>query len=118
MNRLYEDFFRMLLSNSDRLQEYVNELYSGDEFNSDDLNQIFGVLKKEGLISCQYADNRAWVHSITFVGKHYFDDKESDNPRLIELIDHVSEVEKAFHTDGGGKGFREVEEIHDTQIFQ
>ena len=118
MKRIYEDFFRMLLSNSDHLQEYVNELYSGDEFANDDLNQIFGVLKQEGLISCQYADNRAWVRCITFAGKHYFDDEESDKPRLIELIDQVSEVEKAFHTVGGGKGFPEVEEIHDTQVFQ
>lgn len=118
MNQIYEDFFRMLLSNSDRLQECVDELYSGDKFSNDDLNQIFGTLKKEGLISCQYANNRAWVRCITFAGKHYFDAEESDKPRLIELIDQASEVEKAFHTVGGEKGFPEVEEIHDTQVFQ
>ena len=83
------------------------------------MNSIFGVLKSEGFIACNYADNRAWVGQITFEGKHYFDDKKLlvGKLRLIELIDETDEIEKAFHTVGGG-GVPEVEEIHDTEVFQ
>ena len=61
----------------------------------------------------------AWVGQITFEGKHYFDDKKLlvGKLRLIELIDETDEIEKAFHTVGGG-GVPEVEEIHDTEVFQ
>ena len=27
-----------------------------------------------------YADNRAWVHSITYKGKHYFDEGQNNMP--------------------------------------
>ena len=52
----------------------------------------------------------AWVGQITFEGKHYFDDKKLlvGKLRLIELIDETDEIEKAFHTVGGG-GVPEVE---------
>lgn len=78
MDRVYEDFFRKLLSNADNLSEYVDSLYKSDEYTEEDLNHIFGVLKKNGLISCYYADNRAWVLSITFTGKHYFNQEQNN----------------------------------------
>ena len=56
------------------------------------------MLKRESLIVCNYADNRAWVSQITYEGKHYFDDKKqlADKFRLIELIDETEEIEKIF----------------------
>ena len=114
MERIYVDFFRELLKNSGQLSSYVDALYEGDEYSEDDLNHIFGVLKKEGLIVCNYADNRAWVHSITFTGKHFFDVPKL--PRLAELIDESDEIEKMFHAVGVGAA--SVETIYDVQAFQ
>lgn len=120
MDKIYEMFFRELLKHDDNISEYVDSLYAGKEYSDDDLNHIFGVLKREGLILCQYFDNRAWVQQITFTGKHYFDDitEENNKPRLIELIEQIEDVERAFHTVGGGRGMPQVEEIYDTQRFQ
>lgn len=78
MDTLYEDFFRKLLDNAANLSGYVDSLYAGSEYSDDDLNHIFGILKKSGLITCVYADNRAWVHGITFDGKHYFDQEQAN----------------------------------------
>ena len=80
MDRLFEDFFHSLLENSDNLSEYVDSLYRDSQYSEEDLNQIFGVLKRQGLITCMYADNRAWVHSITYKGKHYFDEGQNNMP--------------------------------------
>ena len=118
MEKIYEDFFYRLLQNVDNLSDYVDSLYKSNEFTDNDLNQIFGALKKEGLISCLYADDRAWVQQITFKGKHYFDNtRTSKVPRLLELIAQMDNVENAFH-EVGGNGIPKVDEIHDTQIFQ
>lgn len=120
MDSIYEDFFHELLTNADHLSAYVDSLYSDDTYSEDDLNHIFGVLKKEDLVSCVYADNRAWIHNITFKGKHYFDDKPKisvDKPRLLELIDAIDNVEKCFHKSSG-LGFSKVEVIYDIQDFQ
>lgn len=118
MEKVYKDFFYKLLVNADNLSAYVDSLYKCKEFSEDDLNQIFGVLKKEGLIGCLYADDRAWVQQITFKGKHYFDNENITKvPRLIELIEQIDAVEEAFHTVGGN-GTPKVDEIHDTQLFQ
>lgn len=120
MKKIYEKFFRKLLANAEHLASYVDSLYSGNKFSENDLNHIFGILKSEGLITCVYADNRAWVHDITFKGKHYFDEEvqERENkPRLIDLIDQTNEIEKLFHMVGG-KGIPEVSQIYDIQEFQ
>ena len=117
MDKKYIEFFRKLLAESDNLSDYVDSLYKGDEYTEEDLNHIFGVLKNEGLIVCQYADNRAWVHSITFDGKHYFDDEDEAKPRIAVLIDQMDEVERLFHPVGGN-GMPVVETIHDVQDFQ
>ena len=73
-----------MLKHQDDISGYVDSLYSGDAYSEDDLNSIFGVLKNEKLISCYYADNRAWVTSITFTGKQYFDDKGEFNKEVME----------------------------------
>ena len=79
MEQVYEDFFRELLNHQNELGEFVDSLYNGGTYSADDLNAILGRLKKEGLISCLFADNRAWVQSVTFAGKYYFEDGSSMN---------------------------------------
>lgn len=120
MNKLYIEFFRGLLENNNNLSAYVDSLYENSEYSDDDLNHIFGVLKSEGLISCQFADDRAWIINITFDGRHYFDSEAGDidqKPRLIELIEKTNDIEKLFHTIGGN-GFPEITQICDVQKFQ
>jgi|GEM_PF-218134 len=119
MKQIYEEFFWKLLSHSADLSKYIDSLYNESKYSEEDLNSIFGVLKRESLIVCNYADNRAWVSQITYEGKHYFDDKKqlADKFRLIELIDETEEIEKNFHIVGGG-GVPEVEEIYDIEVFQ
>lgn len=78
MDTLYDDFFQKLLDHADDIAGYVDSLYTGNEYTEDDLNAIFGVLKNCGLITCMFADDRAWVIGITFKGKHYFDRKKAE----------------------------------------
>ena len=118
MDKIYEEFFRKLLGEADNLSAYVDSLYAGTEYTDDDLNHIFGVLKNEGLIVCQYADNRAWVHSITFDGKHYFDEESEDKPRLAVLIDRMDEIESLFHPLRMPGTNTAAETIHDEEGFQ
>ena len=98
MTKVYEDFFRDLLSHEEDLSPYVDSLYKNEKYTEEDLNYIFGQLKSEGLITCMYGDNRAWVHSITFEGKHYFDDDKMGEimagrePKIF--ISHSSKDEK------------------------
>lgn len=115
MDKIYVKFFHKLLENADHLSEYVNSLYAGGDYKEDDLNYIFGILKRENLITCYYADNRAWITGITFTGKHYFDDEAKS--RISVLIDQIEDIEKKFHFIGGN-GIPEIEIIHDVQDFQ
>lgn len=117
MKKIYEEFFRKLLREADNLSAYVDSLYSGTEYTDYDLNHIFKVLEKEGLIVCMDADNREWVHSITFDGKHYFDEEDEDKPRIAILIDQMDEIESLFHPTGGN-GVPTTNTIHDVQEFQ
>lgn len=81
-------FMRQLLEHKDNLSEYINELYN-DESMENELNALFGELKREGLVNCIYADNRAYNVSFTLKGKHI---KESelrltDKEELVNLSD-------------------------------
>lgn len=116
MEQIYIDFFHKLLEESASLSQYVDSLYAGNDYTEEDLNHIFGVLKKEGLIVCNYADNRAWVHGITFTGQHFFDKDNHNKTRLAELIDKTDEIEKKFHAVGYGA--TKVRIIYDIQDFQ
>lgn len=116
MDTLYEEFFRKLLDNAYNLAEYVDSLYAGREYSNDDLNHIFGVLKKSGLITCMYADNRAWVRSITFDGKHYFDQEQTEmsekQPKIFishssKDVEYVAQIVNLL--DGMG--------LNQTQVF-
>lgn len=116
MDRLCVDFFRKLLDNADDLSGYVDSLYGGSEYSEEDLNYLFGVLKNNGLISCLYADNRAWVHSITFTGKHYFDQAQDNmlekQPKIFishssKDVEYVAQIVNLL--DGMG--------LNQTQVF-
>lgn len=119
MKEIYKRFFRDLLNHSDDLAHYVNELYEGDQYTNSDLNSIFGVLRKEGVVSYLEADNGVYCLSITFEGKHYFDGdtKKTDN-RLSELIDNIDEVELLFHHVPGISLSPSCDMIHDIQDYQ
>ena len=114
LDKVYCDFFKKLLDNGDQLSTYVDSLYSGNVYSESDLNQIFGVLKREGLIACYYADDRAWIQEITFAGKHFFDNNKEY--RLVDLINQTDVIESKFHASGFGDAVRTV--IYDVQEFQ
>lgn len=116
MDRLYVDFFRKLLNNADDLSGYVDSLYEDTEYSEEDLNHLFGALKKNGLISCAYADNRAWVQCITFKGKHYFDQEQENmsekQPKIFishssKDVEYVAQIVNLL--DGMG--------LNQTQVF-
>ena len=108
MNKIYEEFFRKLLGETDNLSTYVDSLYAGTEYTEDDLNNIFGVLEEEELITCLYADDRPYYIQITFKGKHYFDGENDNKLRIVTLIDKMDEIEE-LNKDGKYK-LIEVEE--------
>ncbi len=110
MEKIYTDFFRVLLGHKDNLSAYIDSLYEGKKHSEADLNEIFGVLKAEQLVSGYYADNRFQNCMLTFKGEHYLDDE--DKPHLLELIERIEEIEKEFHSFGTDYI------ITDSQIFQ
>lgn len=120
MNKIYDDFLRELLDHNNNLSIYVDSLYENSDYSEDDLNHIFGVLKSEGLVTCQYADDRAWMVQITLEGLHYFDDEDNDieeKPRLLELIEQMDTVENLFYM-AGGNSLPQHFQIYDIQDFQ
>ena len=92
MKKVYEEFFSELIKNSTNLNQYVDQLYNRNEYSENELNEIFGYLRDEKLISFAYYDNRANNIVITFAGKHYFDSKvetmQAKKPKLF--ISHSS----------------------------
>lgn len=118
MEHFYEQFFNDLYHHRDNLSEYVDSLYENSKYTEVDLNEIFGKLKKDGLINCLYADDRAWEVMLTVSGKHYFDDEPSDDkPYLAQLISRIDDIQTKFHK-WGGETSPEYESIHDVQEFQ
>ena len=86
MESYLKKFMRELLEHKNNLNEYVDELYA-DDTREDDLNALFGALKKEGLLSCIYADNRAYEVQLTLNGK---------NLPASEQKNYVSEIYNQF----------------------
>lgn len=117
METYLKKFMRELLEHKDNLNEYVNQLYS-DESREEDLNALFGALKREGLLSCIYADNRAYEVQLTLKGKnlHASELKLSDKEELLMLISTIDDVEKLFHINEGKRDLGEW--IHDVPEFQ
>lgn len=109
-------FIKELLDNKDNLNQYVDFLYR-EEYKQVDLNEMFGMLKKEGYISCLYADNRAYNVALTLKGKSLTDAemKLSDKEELQSLIEKIDAIEKLFHKLSGDWG--SFEEIHDIPEF-
>lgn len=108
---------RELLEHKNDLNEYVNQLYT-DESREDDLNAMFGALKKEGLLSCIYADNRAYEVQLTLKGKNLSASslKLSDKEELLMLIGSIENIEKLFHKLEGDWAL--FEQIHDVPQYQ
>ena len=91
MEEIYVDFFEKLVLHRDNLSKYVDELYAGSEYTHDDLNELFGIPKKEQLITFLPADNRAYHVSITFKGKHYFNENTNSKTKKPKVfISHSS----------------------------
>ena len=67
-----DDLLKQLVKNNDHLGKYVAELYSPrDEVDGTHLNQLFGLLRDQGLISCFYANNIAYHVKINPQGFDY-----------------------------------------------
>lgn len=86
-----EELLYNLITHQENLNEYVASLYleSNDNY-SLELNQKFGVLKENNLITLKWADNIAYNVSLTLNGKHYFEFKaeaeEENNKRNLQNI--------------------------------
>ena len=106
-----------LLEHKDGLNKYVNELYA-DESREDDLNALFGALRKKGLLTCVYADNRAYEVELTLKGRNIpaYELKLSDKEELLLLIGSSEEIEKLFHRIESDLAF--YEQIHDVPEYQ
>ena len=104
-------FLKDLLANRDNLSQYVDLLYS-DEHKHQDLNEMFGLLKKEGYISCLYADNRAYNVTLTLKGKNLTDAelRLSDKEEYLDLVEKIGSIEQLFHKLSGSLGV--FEQIH------
>lgn len=117
METYLKKFMRELLEHKDNLNEYVDQLYA-DESKEDDLNGLIGALKKEGLLTCIYADNRAYDVAFTLKGKNLSASalKLSDKEELLILIDSIDGIGKLFHRLDSDWGV--FEQIHDVLQYQ
>lgn len=117
MDAYVKVFLRELLDNKDNLNKYIDSLYL-DGHKHGELNEIFGLLKSEGYVSCLFADNRAYNVSLTLKGKHLSDAelRLSDKEELLILIEKIDSIEKLFHKLSGSLGV--FDEIHDVPEFQ
>lgn len=116
MDSYMKRFMRELLAHQNNLSEFIDDLYNHQD--ESELNEIFGLLKKEGYVTCIYADNRVYNISLTVKAKYLTDAdlKMSDKEELLELIAKTDEIENLFHTlPGEWSGF---EEIHDVPEYQ
>ena len=110
-------FLKDLLANRDNLGQYIDLLYS-DGHKHQELNEMFGLLKREGYISCIYADNRVYNVALTLKGKNLSDAelRLSDKEECLDLIEKIDSVEQLFHKLSGSLGV--FEQIHDVPAFQ
>ena len=117
METYVKKFTRKLLEHKDKLNEYVDQLYVNDSEDGD-LNELFGLLKQEGLLSFIYADNRACNVHFTLKGKNLPASalKLSDKEELLMLINSIHDIEQLFHKNSDIYG--SIEEIHDVPRYQ
>ena len=108
---------QQLLKHKDNLNEYIGELYE-NESKEDELNSMFGTLNDEGLISCDYADNRAHHIQLTLKGKNIpmSDLKTSDKEELVDLIHSIDDISLLFHSSS--RKSASYDEINDVLEFQ
>ena len=117
MDMYIKRFMKELLDNKENLNQYIDDLYSL-EYKRNDLNEMFGLLKEEGYISCIYADNRVYNATLTLKGKCLTDAelRLSDKEELQLLIGKIDLIEKLFHKLPENWGDFDV--IHDVPEFQ
>jgi hypothetical protein len=79
---------------------------------------LFGELKREGLISCIYADDRVYEVKFTLKGENIPTSslKLSDKEELLMLIEHINDIQTLFHKTDGDLGI--FEQIHDVLAYQ
>ena len=65
MEAYIKKLMRGILSHTDDLNKYIDSLYT-DESIEDNINEMLGALKKDGLITCIYADNNGRSACRTF----------------------------------------------------
>ena len=108
-------FMRQILEHKENLNEYVNKLYE-DESQKENLNVLFGTLKKEGFLNYFYGDNRAYEVQLTIKGENIplSELKLSDKEELLLLISSIGEIEKFFHKSS----LAEFELISDVPEYQ
>ena len=117
MEAYIKKLMRGILSHTDDLNKYIDSLYT-DESIEDNINEMLGALKKDGLITCIYADNRAYNVQLTLKGKSLKPSelRLSEKEELLELIGRIDEIEKLFHKKEGNRDLGEW--IHDVPEFQ
>lgn len=110
---------RNLLEHKDNINAYVDSLYESD-IQGNNLNELFGQLKSEELITCMYADNRAYNIQLTMKGKSMksSDLKLTDKDELLGLIDKIDDIEKLFYIDADVNNRKTNERIYDVPEFQ
>ena len=117
MESYLKKFMKDLLDHKDDIASYVDLLYA-NESTEDNLNEIFGELKKAGLITCSFFDNRVNCVRLTAKGQALkaSELKLSEKEEFLSLVNKIDEIELLFHSQDGKRNFGEW--IHDVPEFQ
>ena len=114
MYTVLKKMMRNLLDHKDDIDKYIDTLYQQSQ-TEDDLNEIFGELKNEGLITYFPADNRVYNIRLTLKGKNLSskDLSLSEKEEFLDLIEQINGIERLFH-----KKDNQGECIYDVPKFQ
>lgn len=92
LSSIYRSFLISLINNKSNLSQYVISLYeNATNERRNELNQIFGYLKNSGYLSVMFADDRAYVVTLTYEGKNYLElEKEYSEQSQNGKINHYN----------------------------